>query len=209
MGQCHFGVKMTCMNLGFLASHRGSNMQAVIDACTAGRLPATPAVIISNNSQSGALARAIQEHIPHYHLSAKTHPLPEQLDRAIYQALQQHGVDLVILAGYMRQIGPETLAAFHGRIINIHPALLPKFGGKGMYGLNVHRAVLAAGEQETGVTIHLVDADYDTGPILAQCQVPVVAGDTAESLATRVLEQEHRFLVETIGHIISGEIVLP
>jgi phosphoribosylglycinamide formyltransferase-1 len=196
------------MNLGFLASGRGSNMQAVIDACKSGRLAARPRVVISNNSGSGALARADQEGIPRYHLSGRTHPDPAQLDAAILDALLRHEVELVILAGYMKKLGPRTLEHYAGRIINIHPALLPKFGGLGMYGARVHQAVLAAGEQETGVTIHLVDAEYDTGPIVAQCRVPVLADDTAESLAQRLLKQEHRFLVETIGKIASGEIAL-
>jgi phosphoribosylglycinamide formyltransferase-1 len=196
------------MNLGFLASGRGSNMQAVIDACKSGRLAAKPRVVISNNSGSGALARASQEGIPRYHLSGRTHPDPAQLDAAILNALLHHETELVILAGYMKKLGPRTLERYAGRIINIHPALLPKFGGLGMYGARVHQAVLGAGEKETGVTIHLVDAEYDTGPIVAQCRVPVLAGDTVESLAQRVLEQEHRFLVETIDKIVSGEITL-
>lgn len=195
-------------NLGFLSSGRGSNMQAVIDACKSGRLAAKPCVVISNNSGSGALARASQEGIPRYHLSDRTHPDPAQLDTAILDALLHHETELVILAGYMKKLGPQTLERYGGRIINIHPALLPKFGGLGMYGAHVHEAVLAAGEKETGVTIHLVDAEYDTGPIVAQCRVPVLAGDTVESLAQRVLEQEHHFLVETIGKIVSGEITL-
>ena len=196
------------MNLGFLASHRGSNMQAVIAACKSGRLAARPCVVICNNSGSGALDRAKREGIPHYHLSSKTHPDPVQLDAAILDALLRHDVELVILAGYMRKLGSKTLERYRGRIINIHPALLPKFGGQGMYGARAHQAVLAAGEQETGVTIHLVDAEYDTGPIVAQCRVKVLADDTVESLAQRVLEREHSFLVETIGEIVSGDIVL-
>lgn len=196
------------MNLGFLVSGRGSNMQAVIDACKSGRLAARPRVVISNNSGSGALARADREGIPRYHLSGRTHPDPPQLDAAILDALLRHEVELVILAGYMKKLGSRTLGHYAGRIINIHPALLPKFGGLGMYGARVHQAVLAAGEKETGVTIHLVDPEYDTGPIVAQCRVPVWADDTVESLAQRVLEQEHRILVETISKVASGEITL-
>lgn len=200
--------KKNRVNLGFLASGNGSNMQAVIDTCKSGRLAAKPCVVISNNSGSGALARARQEGIPRYHLSGRTHPDPAQLDAAILDALLRHEVELVILAGYMKKLGPRTLEHYEGRIINIHPALLPRFGGQGMYGARVHEAVLSAGEQETGVTIHLVDAEYDTGPIVAQCRVPVLADDTAESLAQRLLKQEHRFLVETIAKIVSGEIAL-
>jgi phosphoribosylglycinamide formyltransferase-1 len=196
------------LRLGFLASHNGSNMQAVIDACKAGLIKARPAAVISNNSDSGALARARQEGIPYYHLSTKTHPVPEQLDAAILEALVLNQVGLVILAGYMRKLGPGTLQHFKSRIINIHPALLPKYGGEGMYGIKVHRAVLAAGEKETGVTIHLADKDYDRGDIIAQSRVPVLPDDNETTLAARVLEQEHIFLVETIGRIASGEINL-
>jgi phosphoribosylglycinamide formyltransferase 1 len=193
-------------NLGFLASHEGSNMQAVITACKAGVLKAKPAAVISNNAHSGALLKAKQEGIPYYHLSSKTHPTPEELDSAILDALSSNQVDLVILAGYMRKLGPKTLKHYKGRVINIHPALLPKFGGEGMYGIRVHQAVLAAGEKETGVTIHLADEDYDRGPIIAQSRLPVLPADTAETLSGRVLEREHKFLVETIGKIINGEI---
>ncbi len=194
------------LSLGFLASGRGSNMQAVIDACKAGHLKAQPCVIISNNSQSQALKRAKHEGIPHYHLSVKTHA--ELLDDEICGVLLKHKTELVILAGYMKKIGPKTLRKFKGKIINIHPALLPKFGGKGMYGTNIHKAVLAAGESQTGITIHLVNEEYDTGPIIDQCKIPVVEGDTVESLAKRVLNEEHIFLVETLGKIASGTIVL-
>ncbi len=135
--------------------------------------------------------------------------MPQQLDQAITDALKKHQVDLVVLAGYMKKLGPVTLAAYQGRVINIHPALLPKYGGKGMYGIHVHEAVLAAGETETGVTVHLVDDHYDGGAILAQRRVPVNSDDTADSLAARVLEVEHEFYVETLGKILAGEIELP
>ncbi len=186
------------LQIGFLASNRGSNMQAVIDACTEVRLNAKPAVIISNNRKSGAGERAKREEIPFYHLSSRTHPEPAALDTAILDTLLHHEVDLVILVGYMKKIGPKTLDRYRGKILNIHPALLPKFGGKGMYGPRVHEAVLASGEKETGVTIHLVDGEYDTGPIVAQTRVPVFKEDTVESLARRVLDREHTFLVETL-----------
>ncbi len=197
------------MKLGLLASHRGTNLQAIADACSSGRLAAEPAVVISNNSGSGAAQRARREGIPFHHLSGKTHPSAEALDAAILEVLEKHGVELVVLVGYMKQIGPRTLARFAGRVINTHPALLPKFGGAGMYGQRVHQAVLAAGETESGVSVHLVDAGYDTGPVIAQCRVPVLAGDTAESLAARVVEREHEFLVDTIAAIVEGRIPLP
>lgn len=198
---------MATLRLGFLASHGGSNMQAIIDACKSGRLDAKPSVVISNNSDSMALQRAKNEGIPHYHISSVTHPGPLE-DEEILRVLQRHGVDTVILAGYMKKLGPATLQAYRGRILNIHPALLPKFGGKGMYGKRVHEAVLASGDKVTGVTIHIVDEHYDAGPIIAQCQVPVLPGDTADSLAERVLRHEHVLYAETLQKIADGRIVL-
>ncbi len=197
------------LNLGFFASHRGSNMQAVIDACKMGILAARAGVVISNNSEAEALVRAKQEGIPAFHFSNKTFPDPELLDQVILSTLQEHEVELVVLAGYMKRLGEKTLTAYQGRVINIHPALLPKYGGVGMYGMHVHEAVIEAGDQETGVTIHLVDREYDHGEIIAQCRLPVFRGDSAALLAERVLEREHTFLVETLQRIIEGDIVLP
>ena len=196
------------LRLGFLASHGGTNMQAIIDACKDGRLNAVPSVVISNNSRSNALARAKREGVPGYHLSGVTHPAVEQLDRAVLETFRRHKVNLVILAGYMRLLGPRTVSAYRGRGLNTHPALLPKFGGKGLYGKAVHEAVLAAGERVTGVTIHVVDEQYDHGPIIAQSQVPVQGDDTADSLSERVLGSEHELFVETLRKIESGEIDL-
>ena len=197
------------MNLGFLASHNGSNMQAIIDACRSGRLAATPAVVISNNRDSGALERARNERIPRFHLSGNTHPHPEDLDREIVDVLLEHDVNLVLLAGYMKKIGPVTLATFPGHILNIHPGLLPEYGGQGMYGRRVHEAVLAAGAATSGATVHVVDAIYDNGPALAQRKVAVEKSDTVDTLARRVLAVEHELYVETIDGIIRGEIRLP
>ncbi len=194
--------------LGLLASHRGSNMQAVIDACNSGRLVAEPRVVISNNGHAEALDRARRERIPAYHLSLRTHPDPAVLDAEILTALTRHEAGLVILTGYMKRLGPRVLGYYRGRVINIHPALLPRFGGQGMYGNRVHAAVLAAGEAETGVSIHLVDAEYDRGRILAQCRMPVEPGDTVKTLAERVLACEHTFLVATLARILSGALPL-
>ncbi len=184
-------------------------MQVIIDACKNGKLNAKPCVVISNNSDSGAVQRAMNEEIPHFHLSSKTHPDLSGLDTAILNALKKYAVNLVILAGYMKKLGPLTLAAYKDRILNIHPALLPKYGGKGMYGKYVHEAVLASGDKISGVTVHLVDAEYDQGPIVAQCQVPVHDGDTVESLSERVLMREHEFFIETLQRIVDGIIILP
>jgi len=198
----------TPLRLGFLASHGGSNLQAILDAIVAGTLPAQARVVISNNSQALALERAAAIGVPGLHLSSHTHPDADALDQAMVDALRAHGVALVVLAGYMRKIGPRLLAAYPRRILNIHPALLPKFGGQGMYGMHVHQAVLAAGERESGATIHLVDSEYDRGAILAQQSVPVQPGDTPESLQKRVLAVEHRLYPETLRRIALGEIRL-
>jgi phosphoribosylglycinamide formyltransferase-1 len=192
--------------IAVLASGAGTVLQAVVDACADGQLAADVCVIISNNSGSGAAQRAARHAIPFRHLSTQTHPGPEALDAAILEALLSHRTDIVFLAGYMKKLGPRTLTQYRGRILNTHPALLPKFGGLGMYGSRVHAAVLAAGDAVTGVSVHRVEGEYDTGPVLAQCQVPVLPGDDVETLAARVQARERQFVVETLDRIARGEI---
>jgi phosphoribosylglycinamide formyltransferase-1 len=187
--------------LGILASHRGSNFQAIIDACERGQLNASPVLAISNNSQSMALSRARQAGIAALHISHVTHP--DNQDQAIADALSEHAVDLVITAGFMKKLGPVTLNRFKGKIINVHPSLLPRHGGAGMYGLNVHQAVIDAGDQQTGISIHWVESDYDTGPVIAQLKIAVAEDDTAASLAEKVIQQEHQLLVSTLASLIS------
>ena len=199
---------MKRMRLGCLASGTGTNLQAIIDAAESGELLADVAVVISNNSGSGALHRARRAGIPSFHFSGTTHPDDAALGRTILDTLQGHGVDVVVLAGYMRMLGPAVLSRYEGQVLNVHPALLPKFGGKGMYGRRVHEAVLAAGESVTGVTVHVVDAEYDHGPVVAQSEVPVLPGDTPDSLSVRVLEREHELLVQTLQKVATGEIDL-
>jgi phosphoribosylglycinamide formyltransferase-1 len=196
------------LRLGFLASHAGSNAQVIVDACGSCTFDAEPCVLVSNNSDAPVMARARAAGIATYHLSSHTHPDPSLLDDAILEALTRHGAALIVLAGYMKKIGPRTLARYRGRVLNIHPALLPKFGGQEMYGRRVHEEVLAAGDRVTGVTVHLADEEYDRGPILAQREVSVVRGDTVDSLAARVLEAEHALYVETLARIARGEIRL-
>ena len=191
------------MNIAVFASHGGSGLQAIIDACKSRRIEAKVCAVISNNSGSFALQRARDNNIPAFHFSSKTIQDPESLDKAILNALHESNAQIVFLAGYLKKLGPSTLEAFEGRIFNIHPSLLPKYGGKGMFGLNVHTAVLAANETETGITIHRVSGEYDSGEIIAQRKVPVLKGDTPETLAARVLEHEHVFIVETLAKIIA------
>ena len=188
--------------LGILASHRGSNFQAVIDACKSGVLDAEVVVAISNNSASIALERARAAIIPAIHLSSKTHPDDNDLDQMILSALTSHKVDLVVTVGYMKKLGTKTLQCFQGKVINIHPSLLPKHGGQGMHGMNIHKTVLEAAESETGITVHYVDDGYDTGKIISQMKVRVDLDDTPETLAARVLVHEHKFLIKTLKEII-------
>ena len=196
------------LRLGILASHAGTTMQAVVDACAQGRLHAEVRVVISNNSRSGALARARTHGIPTAHLSGVTHPNADDLDRAIMETLTCHRVEVVALAGYMKRLGPLVLSHYKGRLLNTHPALLPKYGGQGMYGDKVHKAVLAAGEEVSGATVHLVEGDYDTGPVLSQVDVPVLDGDTPESLRDRVQAAERQHYVDVLERIAKGEIAL-
>ena len=199
---------MKCINLGFMASHGGSNMQAVLDAVNNGHLLAKPCVLISNNSTSKAIERAQNQGMPYYHLSQSTHSDFDDLDVSILKAFKRYEVEYILLVGYMRKLGANTLKEYKGRIINIHPSLLPKYGGEGMYGRYVHEEVLKNNEVETGVSIHLVDEEYDTGRIINQTTVPILPDDTRETLSDRVLKKEHEFLVETLIKVSKGEISL-
>ena len=147
------------MNVGVLASHEGTTLQSLLDAFAGGHLPGRVSVVVSNNGDSGALLKARQAGVHAVRLSSRTHPDPAMLDAAIREGLVAAGVDVVFLAGYMKKLGPVVLGTFRGRILNTHPALLPRFGGRGMYGDRVFEAVLDAGEAESGVSIHLVDRE--------------------------------------------------
>lgn len=184
-------------------------MQSVVDACRTGELQAQVAVVISNNSNARALTRASAAGIPTAYLSTRTHPEPAELDAAIDATLVGHGVDTVFLAGYLKKLGPVTLERFAGRVLNTHPALLPKYGGPGMYGDRVHETVLASGDPETGISVHLVEGEYDSGPVLAQTPVPVEPGDTVASLSQRVHARELDFVVQVLGDIVRGRVRLP
>ena len=196
------------ISLGILASHGGSNLQAIMDACDNGSLKANVAVVVSNNSGSLAMRRARKSGIPAYHLSSSTHSDDGDLDVAIKNILKKYNVDLIILAGYMKKIGPSVLRTFHNRVINSHPALLPKYGGKGMYGDRVHKAVVKAKSTETGISIHLVDEHYDHGPIISQKIIAVDSAEGVEFVKKKVQKHEHRFWVTTLNKIQKGEIDL-
>ena len=196
------------ISLGILASHGGSNLQAIMDACEDGLLKANVAVVVSNNSRSLALQRARKAGVPAYHLSSNTHSDDGDLDLAIKDILKKYNVDLIILAGYMKKIGPSVLRTFRNRVINSHPALLPNYGGKGMYGDRVHKAVVKAKSAETGISIHLVDEDYDHGAIISQKIIAVDSSEGVEFVKKNVQKHEHRFWVTTLNKIQKGEIDL-
>jgi phosphoribosylglycinamide formyltransferase 1 len=190
------------LRLGFLASHNGSNLQAILESIKSGYLKAEPRVLITNNPDAKALKIAEEMKLPRVCLNNKDYPqLHASLDDAIAETLGEMGVNLVVLAGYMKKLGPATLSTYKNRILNIHPALLPKYGGEGMYGWFVHQEVLKADERESGATVHLVDQEYDRGPIIAREKVPVLAGDTVDDLAKRVLEVEHKLYSKVLRDI--------
>src|SRR5690606_31870702 len=176
------------LRLGVLASGRGSNLVAIQRAIDRGDLAARVAVVISNNSQSAALAFAREHGAAAVHVSAKTHADP---GAAMLESLRDAGVELLVLAGYMKLLDPRVVAAYAGRALNIHPGPLPRFGGPGMYGQRVHEAVLAAGVSTSAATVHRVTEAYDEGEVVGSRSVPVVPGDTPDSLAARVLAAEH------------------
>ena len=196
------------LRIGALASHEGTTLQAIIDACAQRRINGRVVAVISNNSGSGALRRAAAAGIETFHLSSITHPSGDSLDVAICDALQRARADVIFLAGYMKRLGPRTLSAFPARILNTHPALLPKFGGQGMFGDHVFEAVLADGESESGASVHLVDAEYDTGAVVCQERVRVLPGDTVASLKARVQACEREAVVKTLAAVANGELVL-
>jgi len=191
------------IKIGVLASGNGSTLQAIINACNEGVINGSVDVVISNNSKAYALTRARREGIDTWHISSTTCPVE---DLALTYCL--YNVDLVVLAGYMKKIGHSLLNSHKNRIINIHPSLLPKFSGEGMYGIKVHQAVLNAGEKETGASVHVVDNMYDHGKILRQKKVLVEENDSVHTLAARVLKAEHTLLVKTINLIEKGVICL-
>jgi len=186
------------LNLCVLASGWGSNLSSIIHSRKTGKISSDIVLVISNNSASNALNIARENQIPAVHLSAKQFSSEAEYENRFFELLKQYKVDMIILAGYMKMIPVRIVKEYKNRILNIHPALIPSFCGKGLYGLKVHEAVLEYGAKVTGVTIHLVDEEYDTGPIVIQRTVPVNDNDTAETLQKRVLEVEHEIYTEAI-----------
>jgi phosphoribosylglycinamide formyltransferase 1 len=194
------------LQLGVFASGKGSNFSAILKAMDDGFLNADVRILVSNNPDAGALETAGNRGIPAEAVSSHDYGSRSMFVERLTGLLNVHGVDFVALAGYMKKIPAEVVAAFPGRILNIHPALLPSFGGKGMYGRHVHEAVLAHGCKVTGATVHLVDERYDCGPIVLQQCEPVLDDDTPETLAARVLEVEHSLYPRALALFADGRV---
>ena len=188
--------------IAVFCSGNGSNFRSIYQAIAEKPLDAEIVLCLSNRSECGAMEFARENAIATAHISEKQFSSFDEFAAAMIHALRKHHIDLIVLAGYMRKVPEAVVAAFAERIINIHPALLPKFGGEGMYGIHVHKAVLEAGEKESGATVHFVNEEYDKGRILLQHRVPVLPDDTAESLAARVLECEHKLYPEALEKLL-------
>ncbi|NNF03432.1 MAG: phosphoribosylglycinamide formyltransferase [Rhodothermales bacterium] len=191
---------MSETRIAVFASGGGSNFQAIANACSDGTIPARVALCVATRPDAGVVERAERADIPVHILT------DDDSARSQLSVLDEHGIGLVALAGYMRKVPAAVVSAYRHRIMNIHPALLPAFGGKGLYGMRVHRAVVEHGVRWSGATVHFVDEDYDTGPIILQDVVPVLPGDTPESLAARVLEVEHRIYPRAVRLFAEGRL---
>lgn len=198
------------LKVGVLSSQRGTHIGTLLDAVRSGALRSTRlSAVISNNAGSQALELGRKAGVPTFHLSSRTHEDPHVLDSEIATALTDEGVNVVLLLGYLRLLGPATLRRYHGRIFNIHPSLLPRHGGLGMYGDKVHQAVIAAGDVVSGATIHVVDEVYDHGRIVAQKEVMLRPPETPASLSMKIFEAERELLTDFLGRLERDELVLP
>lgn len=188
-----------------LISGGGTTLQAFIDAAESGSLRAEIALVVSSRRKAFGLERAAKAGIESFVFKASKYESPELAAEDLLSRLIDQKIDYIVLAGYLKLLSPEVVSHFRGRIVNIHPALLPKYGGQGMYGHHVHEAVLAAGDQESGCSVHLADEIYDHGRVLEQARVPVLADDTPESLAARILIEEHKLYPAVLNRLIKGE----
>ncbi len=196
------------LHIAVFGSGRGSNFQAVLAAIQRGEIPnASIRVVISNNSTAGILEIASTNGISIEHISEKRFSSEQEFAEHLLATLRKHDVNFVMLAGYMKRVPSRLIAEFRNRIINIHPALLPKFGGHGMYGMRVHEAVIAAKEEFSGATVHIVDEEYDHGAIVLQKKVTVTRDDTAETLAEKVLTIEHALYPEALKMFAEGRVM--
>lgn len=202
-------TSLSRLNIAIMVSGagRGSNMMALIEGCTSGEIAGQVALVIGTRSDAPALLRAQEAGIKTVVVSPRKYEGDEEgYGNALLRLLQRYEIGLICLAGYMRRLPVSVVTQYERRIMNIHPALLPFFGGQGMYGHHVHEAVLESGMKVAGCTVHFVDAEYDTGAIIHQRVVPVLGEDTPETLASRVLREEHRAYVEAVAGFAEGRI---
>jgi formyltetrahydrofolate-dependent phosphoribosylglycinamide formyltransferase len=183
----------------------GSNLQSLIDASKVGKLAGEIKLVVSNKKKAYGLERAISAGIDTFVFKMKKYPTSDEAVEDLMAMLDEYQIEYIALAGYLKLLPKPVVKKFKGKITNIHPALLPQYGGKGMYGHFVHEAVINAGEKESGVTIHIVDEIYDNGKILLQSKVPVLPDDTPDTLAARVLKVEHRVYPEVLDNLIKGK----
>lgn len=191
--------------LAVFCSGTGSNFKALFHAIIEHELPAEIVLCLSNRLQCGAVDFAKEYGIETLHLSEKQFGTDDDFARAMLSALQERQIDMILLAGYLRKIPDAVIAAYPEKIVNIHPSLLPQFGGHGMYGMRVHEAVIESGETRSGATVHFVNEEYDKGRIIMQNHVPVLPGDTAETLAERVLRCEHRLYPAALEKLLDEQ----
>jgi phosphoribosylglycinamide formyltransferase-1 len=197
------------LQVAVLGSGKGSNFQSILDAIRHNIVRnVRVTVVISNNSNAGILEIARANAIPAVHLSQRLFPDEGGFVDALLGTFRQHAVNFVILAGYMKRLHPRVIASYRHRIINIHPALLPRFGGKGMYGMHVHEAVVRQSERVSGATVHLVDEEFDRGAIVLQRQVQLEPNDTAEMVAAKVLEIEHEIYPQALRLFAEGRVTV-
>ena len=203
------GQNMQKPRLLILASGQGTLFDSILRACKTEELKAKLVALLSNKKDCLVLEKAKKEHIPIKILDPSKFSNFEEWDKALCDFAKSQKPELIVLAGFFRKIGPKVLSAFKNRVLSIHPSLLPKFGGLGMYGMNVHRAVIEKGEKITGSSVHLVHAEYDTGPVLAQAKVLVSPGESPKSLQEKVKKAEQVLYVSALKKILTGEIKLP
>jgi len=194
------------MNCAVFASGGGSNFQALLDRKRAGDLHVEFVLVVGNNSTAGAFERARREGIPVLHIAAGRFATEQEYAERLLDELTARKTELIVLAGYMKMLPAGVVQAYRNRILNIHPGLLPGFGGKGMYGSHVHEAVLDYGAKLTGVTVHFVDEQYDHGPVILQEPVKVQDDDTPDTLAARVLTVEHASYWKAVEAVSSGRV---
>ena len=195
------------LNIGVFASGRGSNFLAILNAIKQGIITnAKIVIVVSNKSDAGALEIARANNIPAVHLDQKQFTSEEEFTEALLLSLREHGVNFIVLAGYLKKLSAEIIRRFQNRIVNIHPGLLPAFGGNGMYGLRVHQAVIASRARVSGASVHIVDEEYDHGPVILQRTVEVAENETPETLAEKILKIEHQLYPEAIRLFAEGKV---